>query len=70
MASVPTITPHAPAQWRGGAPAFAPVELALACAQVRHTAVVVRDDRDGRLGVGLDGALVNPGESGAWPEKR
>lgn len=34
---------------------------------MRHTAVVIRDDRDGRLGVGLDGALVAAGESGTWP---
>ena len=67
MASVPLIAPHAPAQWRGGTPAFAPAELAVACAQVRHTAVVIRDDRDGRLGVGLDGALTVAGDGSAWP---
>ncbi|UXI65951.1 PfaD family polyunsaturated fatty acid/polyketide biosynthesis protein [Tahibacter amnicola] len=67
LASVPTIAPHAPAHWRGAAPAFAPADLAGACAQVRHTAVVVRDDRDGRLGVGIDGTLVAAGDSNCWP---
>ncbi len=67
MASVPAIVPPAPAHWRGAAPAFTPAELARACAQPRRGAVVIRDDADGRLGLGLDGDLVAEGQGQSWP---
>jgi PfaD family protein len=53
--------------WRPGAhaPAFDAAALAAACADVRATHHVLRDPRDGRLGLGLDGELVAGAD--AWP---
>ena len=57
------------ARWRAGAraPAFAPEAIAAVAAQPRLPATVIRDERSGALGVGLDGASVAAHEDGAWP---
>jgi trans-AT polyketide synthase/acyltransferase/oxidoreductase domain-containing protein len=53
--------------WRPGvhAPAFEASALAAACADVRATHHVLRDPRDGRLGLGRDGEWSAEGDG--WP---
>jgi PfaD family protein len=50
-----------PRHWRPGAvaPAFSAAALTEACADVRATHHVIRDERDGRLGLGCDGDWVD-----------
>jgi PfaD family protein len=55
--------------WRPGteAPAFDAAALARACADVRATHHVIRDPRDGRLGLGLGGDWVDASGADHWP---
>jgi PfaD family protein len=55
--------------WRPGthAPAFDAAALASACADVRATHQVIRDERDGRLGLGRDGDWLDDPGANAWP---
>ena len=55
--------------WRPGAdaPAFSAIALAEACADVRASHHVIRDQRDGRLGLGRDGEWVDRVAGDAWP---
>jgi len=59
--------PAAAFTWRPGpdAPAFDAAALVAACADVRATHYVLRDPRDGRLGLGRDGAVGTDGSG--WP---
>lgn len=54
--------------WRpeGDAPAFSAAALAEACADVRATHHVIRDERDGRLGLGRDGEWVDHPGPDTW----
>jgi len=54
--------------WRPSivAPAFSALALAEACADVRATHHVIRDARDGRLGLGRDGEWTDGPGTGAW----
>jgi PfaD family protein len=60
-------SPPAAFTWQPGAhaPAFDAAALVAACADVRATHHVLRDPRDGRLGLGREGALGTEGN--AWP---
>jgi trans-AT polyketide synthase/acyltransferase/oxidoreductase domain-containing protein len=66
----PLIRPAPPVArgWRPGthAPAFDAAALARACAEIRATHHVVRDERDGRLGVGVGGECTEGAASPAW----
>ena len=55
--------------WRpsGPAPAFSASALTRACADVRATQHVIRDERDGRLGLGLNGEWVDGLGADTWP---
>ena len=54
--------------WRPSdhAPAFSAAALAEACADVRATHHVLRDERDGRLGLGRDGEWTDRPGAGMW----
>ena len=55
--------------WRPGAaaPAFTAASLVAACAEVRATHHVLRNEGDGRLGLGCDGEWLERGDSETWP---
>jgi PfaD family protein len=67
----PSIRPPEAAalHWRPGAQAaaFAPDSLVAAAAQVRATHHVVRDDRTGGFGLGLDGEVIAGAMPGSFP---
>jgi trans-AT polyketide synthase/acyltransferase/oxidoreductase domain-containing protein len=69
----PATSLHPPAlaarHWRPAshAPAFDAAALSHACADVRAEHHVIRDPRDGRLGLGRGGEWVDGAGSGAWP---
>ncbi|MGQ0798954.1 MAG: PfaD family polyunsaturated fatty acid/polyketide biosynthesis protein [Pseudomarimonas sp.] len=68
-AASPAYSPQSDAlHWHPGAslPAFTGVALSTAIAQVRDSAQVIRDDRSGRLGLGLGGSLSVQRTPATW----
>ena len=55
--------------WRPGvgAPAFSAQALVVACADVRTNHHVIRDERDGRMGLGCEGEWADRPGTDTWP---